>query len=335
MNCDECKEQVLELIERELVDPDGVRETLARCPDCRAEFDALRAALALAQQLPIERAPPHLDALILRAADARAMGDRVARSEGKVAALRSRRIWSEPLAMAAVALLVVGIGVSTVSVVMKSGGEQLAQAPSPETLEEASPVAAPPVDLARADEAKSEDRAIAVVGSEKLAARRPESNEPKASRPASVMRQRSLMKKEARKATSEPSVSAVRAQKPQQLAAAATEAEADAPQERGQELLPSGTASGKSQPAFAADSDEEAFRDTTPDQKRRCESHVSEFERRIADEKDFVPSPEEQLDAGLCYQTLGKRKRAQRWLLRAAEHSITRVRAKKALEQLD
>jgi uncharacterized protein with PIN domain len=39
MNCDECKEQVFELIEREAVDRDGVREILARCPECRAAFD--------------------------------------------------------------------------------------------------------------------------------------------------------------------------------------------------------------------------------------------------------------------------------------------------------
>ena len=65
MNCEECKEQVFELIEREAVDPEGVRAILADCPDCRAEFEAMKAALALAGELPVEEPPADIDAAIL------------------------------------------------------------------------------------------------------------------------------------------------------------------------------------------------------------------------------------------------------------------------------
>jgi len=72
MNCDECKQQVFELIEREAVDPDGVREILERCPECRVTFEEMKAALAVAEQLPIEEPPAAVDQAILRAAGARA-----------------------------------------------------------------------------------------------------------------------------------------------------------------------------------------------------------------------------------------------------------------------
>ena len=61
MNCEECKEQVFELIEREAVDPEGVREVLARCPECRALFDQMKAALANVDRLPIEEPPETID----------------------------------------------------------------------------------------------------------------------------------------------------------------------------------------------------------------------------------------------------------------------------------
>jgi len=105
MNCDECKEQVFELIEREAVDPDAVREILARCPDCRATFDEMKAALAVAERLPIEEPPAEVDEAILRAA-----GERVPR----VVRLKKRRLQPAPWAMAAIAVLAVGIGVWTI-----------------------------------------------------------------------------------------------------------------------------------------------------------------------------------------------------------------------------
>ena len=74
VDCNECEEQVLELIEREALDPEGVRATLAKCPECRAKFDELKAMLVVTQQLPLEAPPDHLDVLILQAAEARTRG---------------------------------------------------------------------------------------------------------------------------------------------------------------------------------------------------------------------------------------------------------------------
>jgi hypothetical protein len=104
MNCDECKEQVFELIERETVDPDGVREILARCPDCRAAFDEMKAALELAKQLPIEEPSAVVDAAILRAAVERTP---------RVVQLKKPRLQPAPWAMAAIAMLAIGVGVWT------------------------------------------------------------------------------------------------------------------------------------------------------------------------------------------------------------------------------
>lgn len=301
MNCDQCKEEIFELIEREATDPEGVREILSNCPDCRAEFQEMKATLALARELPIEQPSAHLDAAILQLAEAR---QSKAAPASKVVLLRRQRIWNQPWAMAAVALLAVGIGISTVSVVTRPEDEKLAQAPSPT---EMSPVAAPPEDFEQADEAESAGRLVAEVSSEKLAAREPEAKKPPASRRARAMRRQSPKKKEARDAPRPSSATDVEEQEPQRLAKVQAEAE----------------------------NDTSASQDATSGQKRRCASKVSAFEKQLEDDKDYAPTPEEQLSAGLCYQTLGKRDQAQRWLRRAAQHSSTSVRAKRALQQLD
>ena len=68
MNVAKLKEQVFELLVREAYDPKGVRETLATLPECRAYFDELKTALALADELPWEDPPPNRDAAILASA---------------------------------------------------------------------------------------------------------------------------------------------------------------------------------------------------------------------------------------------------------------------------
>ena len=102
MNCDECKEQVFELIEREAVDPVGVREILERCPDCAALFAEIKAGLETAADLPLEAPSAAVDAAILGAAAAR---------RGEVVPHRRKRSQPFPWAVAATALLAVGIGV--------------------------------------------------------------------------------------------------------------------------------------------------------------------------------------------------------------------------------
>ncbi|MGB8330771.1 MAG: hypothetical protein WCE62_11645 [Polyangiales bacterium] len=102
MNCEECKEQVFELIEREAIDPDAVHQILEGCPDCLAEFEETKAALRLAALLPVEEPGAAIDAAILRAASSRGR---------RLAPLRKGPIRAAPWAVAAVAILAVGIGV--------------------------------------------------------------------------------------------------------------------------------------------------------------------------------------------------------------------------------
>jgi len=102
MNCDECKEQVLELIDTERTDPDSVREVLARCPECRALFEELKTTLRLAAQLPLEEPSASVDDAVLGAVNAHT---------GAVAPLELRRFRPAPWAAAAVALLAVSVGV--------------------------------------------------------------------------------------------------------------------------------------------------------------------------------------------------------------------------------
>ena len=102
MNCEQCKEEILELIERAAIDPAGVKEILDRCPDCRALFDDMKAALVATYQLPLEDPPLRVDAEVLRVAAMRS---------ANVTPPRKWRLQAPRWAMAAIALLAVGIGV--------------------------------------------------------------------------------------------------------------------------------------------------------------------------------------------------------------------------------
>mgnify|MGYP001822608556 FL=1 len=59
------KAQVFELIERELVDPDGVDAALAAVPGGRGYFERIKDGLRLAALLPREEPPAALNQKIL------------------------------------------------------------------------------------------------------------------------------------------------------------------------------------------------------------------------------------------------------------------------------
>jgi hypothetical protein len=65
-----------------------------------------------------------------------------------------------------------------------------------------------------------------------------------------------------------------------------------------------------------------------------CRRKVDEIERRMRDDKDDVPKPEEELAIGKCYQRLGRVDDARKWLQLAATHPETKARAQEALRQL-
>jgi lipopolysaccharide biosynthesis regulator YciM len=61
---------------------------------------------------------------------------------------------------------------------------------------------------------------------------------------------------------------------------------------------------------------------------------VSVVEKMVSQNKDYEPTPEEQLALGRCYDMLGKKAKAKEWLRRAAKHPETKVRAEQALGEL-
>ena len=69
--------------------------------------------------------------------------------------------------------------------------------------------------------------------------------------------------------------------------------------------------------------------------QRQCASRISAFEKQTKSDDEYEPTAEESLDAGLCYQLLGKRAAARYWLKRAAEDPSTKARAEDALEKLE
>ena len=284
MNCDECKEQVFELIEREAVDPDAVREILARCPDCRATFDEMKAALAVAERLPIEEPPAEVDEAILRAA-----GERVPR----VVRLKKRRLQPAPWAMAAIAMLAVGIGVWTIPREVQLEGDA---APADMKYAEDAVMA----EQMLGDEEEALDGRVAVV-------------EVEAPKPARA-------KRRSRSSANEPSAARV-AQAPATLPAA--------------DVAAGGVGESRS-------TNEVAAKASTPSKQERddedvttaCQRKVDDIERRARADKDFAPTPEEELALGKCYQALDKVAEARKWLQRAAAHRKTKAPAEKALREL-
>ena len=296
MNCDECKEQVLELIEREAVDPEGVREILARCPDCREVFDRMRAALALAAELPLEEPSAGIDEAILRAAAARVP---------KVVPLRRRRLQPPPWAMAAVALLAVGVGVWAIP-----RGVQLEGDP-------AEPAATAVEEAIVAEVALDEDVELEDVVAEKEPA------------PRQAARLRTAERAEAK---ARPAAAKRRSNAPADEPKASVMAEAPVA------APASDMAAGARAKARSGEAD---YTESRARKKERadeatatCRRKIDEIERRARDDEDYVPTPEEKLATGKCYQTLGELAEARKWFRRAAAHPETKARAEKALGEL-
>jgi hypothetical protein len=284
MNCDECKEQVFELIEREAVDPDAVREILARCPDCRATFDEMKAALAVAERLPIEEPPAEVDEAILRAA---------AERMPRVVQLKKRRLQPAPWAMAAIAMLAVGIGVWTIPREVQFEGDA---APADMKYGEDAVMAE---QMLGDEEEEALDGRVAVV-------------ELEAPKPARA-------KRRSRSSANEPSAARV-AQAPATLPAA--------------DIVAGGAGESRSNEVAAKASTPSKHERDDEDVTAACQRKVDDIERRARADKDFAPTPEEELAIGKCYQALDKVAEARKWLQRAAAHRKTKAPAEKALREL-
>ena len=309
MNCDECKEQVFELIDREADDPDGVREVLARCPDCRALFDEMKAALAAASQLPMEEPSAVVEAALVRAA-----GERVRRA----VPLRKRRLQAPPWAMAAIAVLAVGVGVWAIPRDVQLEGEV-----APADLKGTEENVVARQNLAEATATRDADGALAEVatlGSERTA--------PVRSAPPAEAEAKS------KKASPRPAP----AKRRSRLAA---DKEEDAPIARAPATLPAsdvaagGAGTSRSYAAAPeASAALEQTQDDSGDTAAACRQKVDELELRIRTHKNDAPTAEEELAIGRCYQRLDNVVEARKWLQRAATHRKTKARAEAALRAL-
>lgn len=305
MRCDECKEQVFELIEQEAIDPATVRALLDRCPECQVLFDETKAALRAAAMLPLEEPPPSIDAAILRAAAAR---------EPMQLPSRPWRLQAPPWAMAAVALLAVGIGVWAIP---REGAlnESDAAAGNGEASAELG---------AEAVLADAPSREPAIVAVEPEPVRAPEAAE--VDRPAPDLQE----------AGSSPARTKQRSAAPAPPAAALRMAEA---RKTSPEVTAVAGASAELEDRGSSDTEVGASR--LPGEAHK-EVPISECRRRVADhesgdrdEADAAIDAEDALALGKCYQQLGEKKKARRWLKRAAGESVTKARAEQALRALD
>ncbi len=305
MRCDECEEQVLDLIEREALDPEGVHEILARCPDCREAFDVLKVAIALSAQIPMEQPAASSDAAVLHAAAEHARGT----------VRRRRRRQAPPWAMAAIALLAVGVGVWAIprSVQLEgdaapSAGSGPGEAITAEQIRAAEP---------KPEEAKPDDAAAR----SELAASGEALGAPSAKR--AVAR--------AKTARSEPVPANRQLRAPEDEAKALQSAEAPAspPAADMAAGAPTAVMSTEAERAggLAEDRDDQA--------KAACRRKVRQIERRARETPSDAPEPEELLAIGKCYQALGNGPEARKWLTRATTYRETSARAREALRELE
>jgi negative regulator of sigma E activity len=320
MSCEECRTRVFELIEREEVDPDGVRAVLERCPDCRADFDAMKAALAAVEGLPIEEPPAEIDRAILRAA--------AERGQPKLIPLRRRFLQAPPWAMAAIALLAVGVGVWSIPGTVEFEGDADTAAPQAKEmakLEEA------PTDTAAFESEAAPAEAVAPEKSAKpVAARKASGTQRKrvASPKAAPVEADSAELEEAA-----PPAAARRRMvaEPQPASQGLARDEASERADSYGVAQPEGAVGGAAAAEVAAVTDD---LDPKAKDQTACKSKVAAFEARLRKEKRFEPTAEQKLSIGRCYQTLGDTTKARAWLERAAKHRSTKKRANEALQRL-
>jgi hypothetical protein len=296
MNCDECNEEVLELIEREHTDPEGVLEILERCPECRATFEALKSTLGLTADLPLEEPSVAVDEAIMRTATAHA---------NRVVSLERRRFRPIPWAAAAVALLAVSVGVWSIPTddapPARFATQSAAESAAANEADEAHVVAEAPAELATL-----EDASEAMAGAEGLATQR--RAQKKAARPSA-----------ARVATSGE---ASRGGAIDIAGAALSEA---ARLEQQLDAAPAAAPDEAPDTALARVEEQEEAR--ARDRDCAAEAAALEVEGREV-------TGDQALDVGRCFRDAGDIERARRWLERASADPKTRTAAKRALRSL-
>lgn len=236
----------------------------------------------------------------------------------RVISFPKRVMQSQPWAMAAVALLVVGVGLLSVRERHGPGtgaldGQQVAGTKeTPKEAETVEPPAEPmepvPVEEERVEVAEA--------------------------KPEPVPRQERKRRRKREKPTHaepEPTPEEIGEDEAPVLAAAEAEAPSEEPTE-----LPTLAPGMKGQPGSAnALSEGDQAKSASEHDQKICKMRMSALEKLISRKADYEPAPEEQLAAGRCYGILGDKDKAKHWLKRAAKHPETRIAAERALRRLD
>ena len=317
MDCEECQEQVLALIEREAEDPTGVHAILDACPECRARFDELKTLLETSANLGTEEPAPSIDAAVLRLADRRASSQRAPESVDEPTFLEydTRRSQRLPWAIAAVALLGIGFGYLQSSNWGREGDPLAMQ-----TDQDAAVESSPADDEPRQDEALDmiADAVPAAAPAEERQARAGSTahREPRAPKTQQPARPKGDRKREKKSAVGGAEIASVYMRSEE---TEASTVQADAAPAFGSARTEAGSA---------------AFADEDTSDVEDCRAVIDDFETRRGASPSDEPSPEDALRAGVCYQQKGQRRKARRWLELAAASPNTADRARAALERL-
>lgn len=338
LDAEERTDQLFELVEREAFDPEGVEAFLAEHPEYRTEFEQMKASLALSAELSMEEPPSSLDAAIFELADARVPSGETSKwdsnstngspvtthrkpDQGAVVRLPVGRSWGQPLAVAAVAMLVVGIGLATIGIRGRPGEGSIAEVDAPRSPDAADQVAAPlpeeviaPDDPMKAEEEPSEQLALAPTEPDQpkpprraAAKRKPKKPKPKSEEPVRLAQKTPDEAPPERSADSRPVAGAEAVEQTEPLPTLRTKGGKTTPALGGGNAATTGSA---------------------------CEKRVALFEKLSAS-GSYKPSAQEQLDVGICYKKLGKKKEARRWLEGASDDPATRDKAIEALTTLE
>ena len=231
-----------------------------------------------------------------------------------------RVMQSQPWAVAAVALLVVGVGLLSVRERQGPGtgvfgGEKVATTEEAPTREEAAEPSVEPAEPARPTPAEEERIEVAQAEPE----------------PAPREKQRRRRKRE-KPAQAEPSP-APQEEAPVVVAEAPTEPK---PAEPGEEPELPELAPGMKGPPGSANalSEGDQAKSASEHEQKICKMRVSALEKLVAKKPDYEPAPREQLAAGRCYNILGNQAKAKHWLERAAKHPDTKTAAERELRKV-
>jgi len=291
--------------------------------DSDALSSTTRAVLERIEQKNLRELPPsEIDALIGAGEATSSEAKPIEATAGATVIPFRRRVLQAPWAIAAIALLGIGIGL------WASRGEVGRKIAEPSPSEEPhEKVAAAEEEEVRPEpiaEPAPEAPRVADVSNKERRRRRPKASKdtaPSKSEP-NDQHLEVARKEPSRDASKQVPSPAARVPEPEEeLPELGTLA-------KGPQVGPGGSK------ALTGDTQAPASASSIEKQRSACRSKVAALEKQLREDKNYSPVPAEQLAIGRCYRVLGKDASARTWLRRATTHPETRARAEKALEEL-